>query len=113
MTEPLDPSTPPGGAHSPDTSPVPDAAAFPPPPASTWAPPTPPTAEQAGGVGFAVPPAPVTGGASTRPPASSGGYGKWLIAVMVPVIAIVTFAGGVAAGRSEFFGAEVGAAATA
>jgi carboxyl-terminal processing protease len=100
MTEPLDPHTAP--------------AAVPPPPASAWAPPGPPSAaDPQGGVGFAVPPAPVSGIPATTPPrAASGGYGKWLIAVLVPVIAIVTFAGGVAAGRSDFFGAETGVAAT-
>ena len=114
MTEPLDPSTPPGGAHSPDPASVP-AAAAPPPPVSAWAPPAPPTSPNPqGGVGFAVPTAPVSGiPATTRPPASSGGYGKWLIAVLIPVIAIVTFAGGVAAGRSDLFGAEAGVTATA
>src|SRR6478752_8772981 len=114
MTEPLDPSTPSDGVPLPDTAPVPQADVVSPPPASVWAPPAPPSASTPdGGVGFAVPPAPVSGAASTRPPASSGGYGKWLIAVLVPVIAIVTFAGGVAAGRSDFFGAEAGAVATA
>ena len=114
MTEPLDPSTPADAVPQPDTAPVPQADVVPPPPASVWAPPAPPSASAPdGGVGFAVPPAPVSGAASTRPPASSGGYGKWLIAVLVPVIAIVTFAGGVAAGRSDFFGAEAGAVATA
>ena len=110
MTEPHDPSTPPGGTPPPAT----EAAVPPPPQASPWAPPAPPSSpDSQRGVGFAVPPAPVASAASSRPPASTGGYGKWLIAVLIPVIAIVTFAGGVAAGRSEFFGPQAGVAATA
>jgi carboxyl-terminal processing protease len=104
MTEPLDPSTP-LGAPTP----------VPPPPAAAWAPPAPPAALAAdpGGVGFAVPPLPVSGVPATTRPRPASGYGKWLIAVLVPVIAIVTFAGGVAAGRSDFLGGEASVAATA
>ena len=115
MTEPLDPSTPADGTPPPDTALVPEAGVVPPPPASVWAPPAPPaSAEQPGGVGFAVPPSLVSTTPSSHPPAASGGgYGKWLIAVLIPVIAVVTFAGGVAAGRSDLFGAEAGPSATA
>ncbi len=105
MTEPLDPSTP-SGVPTP----------LPPPPAAAWAPPAPPAAAPAldsGGVGFAVPAVPVSGIPATTRPSASSGYGKWLIAILIPVIAIVTFAGGVAAGRSDLLGAQAGAAATA
>src|SRR6188768_1387899 len=115
MTEPLDPSTPADGTPPPNTAPAGEAGAVTPPPASVWAPPAPPaSAEQPGGVGFAVLPSVVSTTPSSHPPASSGGgYGKWLIAVLIPVIAVVTFAGGVAAGRGDLFGAEAGPAATA
>ncbi|HEY3336654.1 MAG TPA: S41 family peptidase [Candidatus Limnocylindrales bacterium] len=111
MTQPFDPTRPPRDASSTEASPRP--AAYPPPPVSTWAPPAPPPTDPAG-VGFALPPVPVSGTPTTsRAPSSAGGYGKWLIAVLIPVIAIVTFAGGVAAGRSSLFGSEAVATATA
>jgi carboxyl-terminal processing protease len=108
MTDPFDPSNSP--------LPAPDAAPTAPPPAPPGAgsgtafagpPPTPPT-----GVGFAaptqspsdaafsVPPAQVTGVPAARPVRSTG-YGKWLVVVLVPVIAIMAFAGGVATGRTD------------
>src|SRR4051812_12208702 len=90
---------------APHEPPAPDATA--------WAPPEPPV-PGSDAVGFAVPTTPVSGQPSDRPPARSGGYGRWLIVVLVPVLAIVTFAGGVAAGRTGFFGSEtaIGASAT-
>ncbi len=76
------------------------------PPTSPPAPPAaPPFAPPLDGPGFAVPPAPVA-----VPQASGGGYGKWLFVILLPVLAIITFSGGVAAGASGLFG---GAAAQA
>jgi carboxyl-terminal processing protease len=99
MTDPSDNQP----ATAPD-APAPDVPVI-----GAWAPPEPPGAE---GVGFAVPAARVEG-ASGTPATRSGGYGRWLVVVLVPVLAIVTFAGGVAAGRTGFFGSETAVQATA
>jgi carboxyl-terminal processing protease len=63
--------------------------------------------------GFAVPPAPVSAGdPAGRRTTSSGGYGRFLWVVLIPVIAIVTFAGGVAMGRTGVLGTESVASAS-
>ena len=89
--------SPAANATAPDQSPWARPGASP-------APPAPPTA-------YAVPPAPMDGPRFAVPPASvaaqsasGGGYGKWLFVILVPVLAIVTFSGGVAAGASGLFG---------
>ncbi|HEX5825915.1 MAG TPA: S41 family peptidase [Candidatus Limnocylindrales bacterium] len=136
MTNPFDPSSvsPPG--TTPDAVPgdplttepsgaQPPPAAFPaatppaawsapagPPPApsASFSPPTPPATGDA--VGFAVPPVPVSSMPETFSGVRSTGYGKWLTVILIPVIAIVTFAGGVAAGQSDLFGSAAVAQVT-
>ncbi|HEX5825917.1 MAG TPA: S41 family peptidase [Candidatus Limnocylindrales bacterium] len=81
------------------------------PPSAAVPPPVAPGAPDAG-VGFAVPPVPVSSMPATHGQVPSTGYGKWLAVILIPVIAIVTFAGGVAAGRSELFGAAAVVQAT-
>ena len=106
MTDPSDPTSRPEPGTS-DTAhlvpPQPGVGAWAPPPAPVDANPAPP----ADGPGFAVPTAPLA-----APVASSGGYGRWLAVVLIPVFAIVAFAGGVAAGSSGLFGGAAGVAAT-
>jgi carboxyl-terminal processing protease len=107
MTDPIPSQPAPDAAvppSEPPPAPGPAAAGVP-----SWAPPPPAD----GGVGFAVPTAPVSGVAQPRPPVTSTGYGKWLAVVLVPVLAIVTFAGGVAAGQTGFFGGAAAVATTA
>ncbi|HKF84695.1 MAG TPA: S41 family peptidase [Candidatus Limnocylindrales bacterium] len=67
---------------------------------------SPPPAED--GAGFAVPAAPLSaiGAGATRGSTASGGYGRFLWLVLIPVVAIVTFAGGVAMGRSGVLGTD-------
>jgi carboxyl-terminal processing protease len=79
-----------------DRPPAPEASTAPPAPPLAYA--TPPAAP-ADGTGFVVPAAPVA-----APKTSGGGYGKWLFVVLLPVLAIITFSGGVAAGASGLFG---------
>ncbi|MEO5966599.1 MAG: hypothetical protein ABIR11_14145, partial [Candidatus Limnocylindrales bacterium] len=43
---------------------------------------------------------------------SGGGYGKWLAVILIPVLAIITFSGGVAAGRGGMFGGGAAAGAS-
>jgi carboxyl-terminal processing protease len=47
-----------------------------------------------------------------RASSSSGGYGRFLWLVLIPVVAILTFAGGVAMGRSGVLGTEAAASAS-
>ena len=110
MTEPLDPSTPADGTPPPDTRPPPRRASSRRPRHRSGHRPhrRPRPSSRAASASRSRPP-------SSRPPrrrhppaSSGGGYGKWLIAVLIPVIAVVTFAGGVAAGRGDLFGAEAG-----
>jgi carboxyl-terminal processing protease len=81
----------------PDNSPTtPTPSAAPPaPPVAYAAPPAAPS----DGPGFAVPATPVA-----TPPARGGGYGKWLFVVLLPVLVVITFSGGVAAGATGLFG---------
>jgi len=62
-------------------------------------------------VPFAVPAVPISAPGAPRVIRSTG-YGRWLAVVLIPVIAIVTFAGGVAAGRSDLFGPQSAVSAT-
>jgi carboxyl-terminal processing protease len=48
----------------------------------------------------------------SRLSSSSGGYGRFLWLVLIPVVAILTFAGGVAMGRSGVLGTEAAASAS-
>jgi carboxyl-terminal processing protease len=57
------------------------------------------------GPGFAVPAAPVSSlGSGTTGAPTSGGWGRWLWVVVIPVIALITFSGGVAMGQSGILG---------
>ena len=137
MTDPLDPVPAPGPAD-PGTwriaadaqAPANPPAATPPTP-PTWAPAGPPSPPGAGdglpgayalpaaspslagsgGTAYAMPAAPLTVPVERR--RGSVGYGRWLAVVLASVLAIVTFSGGVAAGRSGFFGADPATAAAA
>lgn len=84
-----------------DPNPRPGAPAPSSPPPS-FAPPSPPAA---------VPPPPPSP-AHARPP-RSGGYSKWVVLVLAPVLAVVMFAGGVGASRSGLFGETGGQAGPA
>ena len=48
----------------------------------------------------------------STPTSSGGGYGRWLAVILVPVLAIITFSGGVAAGASGLFGGVAAVQAT-
>jgi carboxyl-terminal processing protease len=56
------------------------------------------------GPGFAVPPAPVSSPGSGTTGVPSSGWGRWLWVVVIPVIALITFSGGVAMGQSGILG---------
>jgi carboxyl-terminal processing protease len=101
VTDPTDPtraSLPEPTADAPVQPPGPPPPAHPEPSTTSSSASTP---DAEGGTGFAVPTVPV---AATARRASSGGYGRWLVVVLIPVFAIVAFAGGVAAGTSGLFG---------
>ena len=112
MTQPDDNPTPPSaepvldgiGASTPGgVSPAPAAAFVPAPiPVLSQPPSQPPEAPA-----FTVAPAAVA-----TPKRSSGGYGKWLVVLLIPVLAIITFAGGVAADRAGILGGAGVAAAS-
>ena len=88
---PFIPPAPPAFDGDPARSSAFGDAALPPPPLS--------------GPGFAVPAAPVSSldSGTTGVPAS-GGWGRWLWVVVIPVIALITFSGGVAMGQSGILG---------
>jgi len=116
MTDPNADLTAPLPEFAPDgvpfAQPEPPSPAFEPVPSPPSAPPAAPLGSPVS-PGFIVGPAPMPAAppASARSGSGSGGYGKWLVALLIPVLAIVTFAGGVATGRSGVLG-DTGAAAS-
>ena len=90
-SQPFTPPAPPARGGDPASSSASGGTVPPPPPLD--------------GPGFAVPAAPVSNlGSGTTTIPSSGGWGRWLWVVVIPVIALITFSGGVAMGQSGILG---------